>query len=107
MIENSMIRRMFASVAVVLGLLLTPAIMPVPANAVTVNINIGSNLNSGRRISCAQGERLLRYRGFRDIRRIDCRGRYFVYRGWRGGSRFEITVRSSDGRVVNMRRIRR
>jgi hypothetical protein len=81
--------------------------MPVPAHAVTVNINVGSSLNSGRRISCAQGERLLRNRGFRDIRRIDCRGRYFVYRGWRGGNRFEITVRSTDGRVVNMRRIRR
>ena len=102
-----MISRIFALMAITLGLLMTPATMPVPANAVTVNINVGSSLKSGRRISCAQGERLLRNRGFRDIRRIDCRGRHFVYRGWRGGSRFEITVRSSDGRVVNMRRIRR
>jgi hypothetical protein len=102
-----MIRRAFASLAIVFGLLLTPAVLPVPADAVTVNINIGSSLNSGRRISCSQGERILRNRGFRDIRRIDCRGRYFVYRGWRSGNRFEITVRSRDGRVVNMRRIRR
>ncbi len=70
-----MIRRVFASVAIVHGPAVTPAIMPVQAAAVTVNINMGSSLNSGRRISCAQGERLLRYRGFRDIRRIDCRGR--------------------------------
>lgn len=102
-----MIFRIPALLAITLSLLLTPATMPVPAHAVTVNINVGSSLNSGRRISCAQGERLLRNRGFRDIRRIDCRGRYFVYRGWRGGNRFEITVRSTDGRVVNMRRIRR
>ena len=102
-----MIRRIFAALAIVTGLLLTPANMPVPANAVTVNINIGSSINNGRSITCAQGERLLRKRGFRDVRRIDCRGRYFVYRAWRGNSRFEITIRSRDGRVVNMRRISR
>lgn len=101
------IRRIFASLAIVVGLLLTPAIIPVPADAVTVNINVGSNLNNGRGITCAQGELLLRNRGFCDIRRIDCRGRYFVYRGWRGGNRFEIAVRQRDGRVVDMRRIRR
>lgn len=104
--EDSMIRKFVASLTIVLGLLLAPAILPIQADAVTVNINVGSSLNNGRGITCAQGERLLRNRGFRDIRRIDCRGRYFVYRGWRGGSRFEITVRSSNGRVVNMRRIR-
>jgi len=102
-----MIRRVIASFTIVFGLLLTPAIMPVPANAVTVNINIGSSINNGRGITCAQGERLLRNRGFRDVRRMDCRGRYFVYRAWRGNSRFEITIRSRDGRVVNMRRISR
>ncbi len=101
-----MINRIFASLTIVIGLLLTPVIMPAPADAVTININVGSSLNNGRGITCVQGERLLRNRGFRDIRRIDCRGRYFVYRGWRGGSRLEITVRSSNGRVVNMRRIR-
>lgn len=102
-----MIRRVFASLAIVTGLLLAPAIMPVPADAVTININVGSSINNGRSITCAQGERLLRNRGFRDVRRIDCRGRYFVYRAWRGNSRFEITIRSRDGRVVNMRRISR
>ncbi|WP_421695636.1 hypothetical protein [Aestuariivirga sp.] len=101
-----MIRRIAASLAIAIGLLLTPAALPVPVDAATINISVGSSLNNGRGITCVQGERLLRNRGFRDIRRIDCRGRYFVYRAWRGGRRFEITVRSSNGRVVNMRRIR-
>lgn len=101
-----MIRRIAASLTIVIGLLLTPVVMPTPADAVTVNINVGSSVNNGRSITCSQGERLLRNRGFRDVRRMDCRGRYFVYRAWRGNSRFEITIRSRDGRVVNMRRIR-
>lgn len=102
-----MVRQIVASLTVVIGLLLTPAILPVPADAVTVNINVGSSINNGRSITCSQGERLLRNRGFRDVRRMDCRGRYFVYRAWRGNSRFEITIRWRDGRVVNMWRIRR
>ncbi len=102
-----MFRRTIACLAIILGLLLAPAVLPTAVEAVTVNINIGSSLNNGRGITCSQGERILRNRGFRDIRRMNCRGRYFVYRGWRGGSRFEIAVRSSNGRVVDMRRIRR
>ena len=102
-----MSRLALTSLAIALGLLLMPAIVPTATDAATVNINIGTNLNSGRGITCSQGERLLRNRGFRDIRRIDCRGRHFIYRGWRGGSRFEIAVRSRDGRVVDVRRIRR
>ena len=102
-----MSRRFFVYLALILGLLVLPAAIPTPAGAVTININVGTSLNNGRGISCAQGERLLRNRGFRDVRRINCRGRYFVYRAWRGGSRFEIAVRSSNGRVVDVRRIRR
>ncbi len=81
--------------------------MPAAVEAVTINTNIGASLNNGRGITCAQGERLLRNRGSRDIRRVNCRGRHFVYRGWRGGSRFEIAVRSSNGRLADVRRIRR
>jgi hypothetical protein len=101
-----MLRRALACLAIVLGLLAAPAVLPAAAQSVNININVGTSLNNGRGISCAQGERILRNRGFRDVRRIDCRGRHFVYRAWRGGSRFEITVRSSNGRVVNIRRIR-
>lgn len=87
--------------------LAAPVAMPTQAQAVTININIGSSLNNGRAISCAEGERILRRRGFRDVRRVDCRGRFFVYRAWRDGRRFEIAVSRHNGRVVDMRRIRR
>ena len=100
-------RNILAPFVIGLGMLLLPAVIPTAAEAVTININVGSSLNNGRGITCWEGERLLRNRGFRDIRRMDCRGRYFVYRGWRGGSRFEIAIRSSNGRVVDVRRISR
>jgi hypothetical protein len=38
---------------------------------------------------------------------VDCRGRFFIYRGWRGNTRFEIAVRQRDGRIVDLRRIGR
>jgi len=85
--------------------MLTPAVLPRDAGAVTINIHVGTSLNHGRGITCWDGVRLLRNRGFRDIVRVNCHGRYFVYRGWRGGSRFEIGIRSRDGRVVDVRRI--
>jgi hypothetical protein len=100
-----MAHRTLATFALALSIMLAPAVMPA-ADAVTIDIRIGTNLNSGRGITCSQGERLLRLRGFRDVRRIDCRGRFFVYRAWRGGSRFEIAIRSRDGRVVDVRRLR-
>lgn len=92
---------------VVLLVLAMPGTPPVSASSVTININVGSSISSGRGITCREGERLLRNRGFRDVRRIDCSGRYFVYRGWRGGSRYEVVLRSRDGRVVSRRRISR
>ncbi|MBN9254131.1 MULTISPECIES: hypothetical protein [unclassified Mesorhizobium] len=77
-----------------------------PAEALTVNINVGSSLNHGRAITCAQGQRLLQNRGFRDVRRVDCRGRFYVYHARRGGGRFEITINARTGRVSDFRRIR-
>jgi hypothetical protein len=100
-----MLRR-FITVLLVLGTLISPVALPAPAGAVTININIGTSLNYGRSISCSQGERLLRARGFRDVRRVDCRGRFFVYRATRNGRRFEIAIRASTGQVVDVRRIR-
>ena len=101
-------RPLFAYLALVLGLgLVTPVALPAPANAVTIEINIGTNLNNGRAITCRDGERLLRNRGFRDVRRVDCRGRFFVYRARRGTGLFEIGLSSRNGRVVDLRRIRR
>ena len=100
-------RTMIAAMAIVLGLFFAPALPATDAGAVTININIGSSISNGRGITCAQGERRLRNRGFRDVRRIDCWGSRFVYRGWRGGNRYEVVLRSRDGRVMSVRRIRR
>jgi hypothetical protein len=85
----------------------TPALTPTPVQAATINLHIGTNLNNGRSISCRDGERILRNRGFRDIRRVDCRGRFFVYHARRGAARFEIAISGHNGRVVDVRRIRR
>ena len=99
-------RLLFACLGLALGFV-APVASPAPAHAVTIDITIGSSLNRGRAITCRQGERILRSRGFRDIRRVDCRGRFLIYRAWRGGSRFEIAVSAHNGRVVDVRRIRR
>jgi hypothetical protein len=88
-------------------ILTTFASQPAFAQSVNIDIHIGTSLNHGRSISCSQGERLLRLRGFRDIRRIDCRGRFYVYRGSLGIRRFEVALNARDGRVVDKRRIRR
>ena len=97
---------LFLSLALAVGLSVPSISVPTEASAQTeISISVGTNLNSGRGITCSQGERLLRSRGFRDIRRIDCRGRFFVYHARRGSSRFEVAIRQRDGRVVDMRRI--
>ena len=98
-------RSLFACFGLVFSLI-APLALPVPAQAVTINLTIGTSLNNGRSITCRDGERILRRRGFRNIRREDCRGRFFVYRANRGGSRFEIAVSAHNGRVVDKRRIR-
>ena len=86
--------------------LLAPVAIPAPAEAVTVSIHVGSSLNHGRAISCRQGQILLQNRGFRDVRRVDCRSRFFVYHARRGNGRFEITLNSRTGRVSNIHRLR-
>ena len=104
-----MARLILAAAGFAFALMLTPLGSPSPANAVTVNINIGNgtSLNFGRRISCADGARLIRNRGFRDVVPRDCRGRFFVYRAWRARHRYEISIDSRNGRVVDFRRIGR
>ncbi|NTS33079.1 hypothetical protein HQ945_17605 [Phyllobacterium sp. BT25] len=98
-------RQSFVSLAVACGILLSPVALPSEASATTVSVTIGTSVSNGRGISCSEGERRLRSRGFRDVRRIDCRGRFFVYRAWRGSNRFEVALRQRDGRIVDMRRI--
>lgn len=99
-------RRLLFALGLVLSLV-APVALPAHAQGVTVEINIGTNLNNGRSITCREGEGLLRNRGFWDIRRVDCRGRFFIYRARRATGLFEIGLRARDGRVVDLRRIRR
>jgi hypothetical protein len=99
-------RLLFACVGLALSFA-APVVTPASAQDVTINITIGSNLNNGRAITCWDGERILRNRGFRDVRRVDCRGRFFVYHARRGVGRFEIAVSAHNGRVVDFRRLGR
>lgn len=97
-----------ACLSLLIGLAVSPLAPPPAAEArVSIDINIGTNLNFGRRISCSQGQRLLRDRGFRDVSRWNCRGRYYVYRATRRGSRWEIAVDSRNGRIADVRWLRR
>jgi hypothetical protein len=104
---EDVLRRTAQKIALALLLLTAPLALYTPAQAVSINISVGTNLNNGRSISCREGERRLRNRGFQDVRRIDCRGRFFVYRAWRGGQRFEIALNSRNGRVSDVRRLGR
>lgn len=101
-----MVRSLVLAGGLAVVFLLTPIGDPAPANAVTVNISIGNgtSLNFGRRISCVDGARLIRDRGFREVVPRDCRGRYFVYRASRGRHRYEISIDSRNGRVADFRR---
>src|SRR5690348_14208771 len=75
--SSPMLRRSLATIALVFGIFSAPAMFPTTtAHAATVEISVGSILNGGRGISCGQGERMLRLRGYRDIRRVDCAGRF-------------------------------
>src|SRR5262245_26312161 len=97
-----------ACLGLLIGLAVSPLAMPTEAEArISIDINIGTNLSRGRRISCGEGERLLRNRGFRNVSRRNCRGRYFVYRGNRLGSRWEIALESRNGRIADIRWLRR
>lgn len=103
-----MLKTSMACLGLLIGLAVNPLAPPTAAEArVTIDINIGTNLNFGRRITCSQGQRLLRDRGFRDISRRNCSGRYFVYRATRRGSRWEIAVDSRNGRIADIRWLRR
>ena len=89
------------------GLLTIVLVLSSPSHAITIPLfefRIGSYVGDGKPINCRQGERFLRRRGFSSIRRIDCRGRYYIYQGSRRGSRYSITVRARDGRIVDFRR---
>lgn len=87
--------------------LAAPFALPTSAQGITLNLHNGSSFNTRRAITCRQGERILYNRGFRDVRRTDCHGRFFIYRAWRDGRRYEIALRARNGTVADMRRVGR
>jgi hypothetical protein len=98
------------ALSLVLAAMVLSPVGPSPAEAkssVNITIVIGSDISHGRRISCGEGERLLRHRGFRHVRRIDCRGQTYAYHGYRGPHLFRIVVRASNGRIIDLDRLRR
>lgn len=56
-------------------------------------------------ISCGEGRELLRERGFRRVRTVECQGRTFTYVGFRYGDTFRVLVNSRTGRIVGLRNI--
>ncbi|KAB2718942.1 hypothetical protein F9K75_05940 [Brucella intermedia] len=78
----------------------------VPAFSQSRSATVGVRINNGHRIRCSDGVRLLRMRGFRNVRALDCRGSHFLYRGDRQRRTYDVTVRARDGRITNVRPVR-
>ena len=103
-----MVRMLATSLSIAAALVFADIAAPVPADArVSVNVNIGtgSSLNGGRSITCAQGARLIRNRGFNNVSQRSCRGRTFTYDAWRRGRLYSVSVRARDGRIVDYFRV--
>jgi hypothetical protein len=54
-------------------------------------------------ISCRVGWKIVRTRGFRDVRPLECRGRTFTYLAWWRGDRLTVYVNSATGRILGAR----
>lgn len=81
---------------------------------VEIGIGLGSGYDPGpfywparQRISCGEGSRIVASAGFRRVRPFDCSGSEYGYRGFRRDNMYNITVRSSSGRILDIERIRR
>jgi hypothetical protein len=55
----------------------------------------------GYRISCGQGADVVRGRGFRGVRPVDCSAPVYEYRGWKYGQPYNIQV-GMRGRVIGV-----
>ena len=60
-----------------------------------------------RRISCRRARRIVRNRGYRNVRTIDCTGRGYSFLGRRRGRLYKISMRSRSGRITSISRYRR
>jgi hypothetical protein len=51
------------------------------------------------RLRCWEAKQLVRERGYRDVRTIECEGRVYTFEGRRRGNEYEISVNSRTGAV--------
>jgi hypothetical protein len=54
------------------------------------------------RVSCGEGREKVRWAGFRKVRPIDCDGRTYQYKARKNGDWYVVTVKSKNGRIVNV-----
>ena len=57
------------------------------------------------RVGCHQAKRMLRHRGFREIRTYDCRRARYVFKAFKRGHWWMVRVSSNSGRVLGVRAI--
>ena len=57
------------------------------------------------RVGCHQARRMLRHRGFRDIRTYDCHGSRYVFKAFRHGHWWMVRMSSNTGRVLGVHAI--
>jgi hypothetical protein len=54
------------------------------------------------RLSCGEGRAIVRDRGFRRVRTLECQGRTYTYLGHRRGDAYRILVNSRTGRIADI-----
>jgi hypothetical protein len=103
-----MLKKLIVAGALSLGMLGFDSVGPASAGVdVDVGIGLGGGYGGGGgRISCRRGARIVASAGFRRVRPIDCNGSEYSYRGFRHGDLFRIDVKSRNGRIRNVDRIR-
>ena len=108
-----MFKALVVAAGLSLGLLASGGASPALAGS---NIDIGIGLGGGygepglhyiaNRVSCRDGARIVRSAGFRNVRAVDCQGRNMTYYGTQRQRMFQIEVRSRDGSIRSVKRLR-
>lgn len=101
--------------ALALGMVVASPAGPARADAdVDIGIGLGGGYGSNpylwqarRDISCRQGARIVFGAGYKNVRPLDCNGSQYTYFGRRHDRYFKITVRSKNGNIIRVERIRR
>jgi hypothetical protein len=113
--KRGVIKTMMVAGALSLGLVMASPMGAARADSdVDIGIGLGGGYDPGpyywparQRISCREGARIVASAGFRRVQPFDCSGSEYGYRGFRRDNMYEITLRSSTGRIKDIDRIRR